>query len=115
MGGQLQFNLEQLPASDRYELLLSTVVPRPIDLITTLAADGALNAAPYSLFNVMSHDPPIVAVSILPHADRRLKDTGQNILATGEFVVNLVSEDVASAMNLTCIDAPPGVDELKLA
>lgn len=111
----MEFSLEQLPALQRYELLLGTVVPRPIALITTIGADGLVNAAPYSLFNVMSHDPPIVAVSILPHPDRRLKDTGRNILATGEFVVNLVSENVAAAMNLTCIDAPPGVNELELA
>lgn len=111
----MDFNLEKLSPADRYELLLSTVVPRPIALITTLAPDGALNAAPYSLFNVMSHDPPIMAVSVLPHADRRLKDTGHNILATGEFVVGLVSEDVAAAMNVTCIDAPPGVNELMFA
>jgi flavin reductase (DIM6/NTAB) family NADH-FMN oxidoreductase RutF len=84
-------------------------------LITTLNPDGTVNTAPYSLFNVLSHDPPIVAVSVLPHPDRRLKDTGQNILANGEFVINLVSEQIAEAMNLTCIDAPPGIEEHKLA
>jgi len=111
----MQFDFETLPAMDRYELLLSTVAPRPIALITTLDRDGRLNAAPYSLFNVLGHDPPIVAVSVLPHPEHRHKDTGANILATQEFVVNLVSEQLADAMNLTCIDAPPDVNEAGLA
>jgi len=110
----MDFNLDQMSATDRYELLLGTVVPRPIALITTLDADGKLNAAPYSLFNVMGHEPPIVAVSVLPHPTGRLKDTGANILATEEFVVNLVPEEMAEAMNISCIDAPAGYDELKL-
>ena len=82
------------------------MAPRPIALITTLSADGTPNAAPYSLFNILGHDPPIVAVGVLPHTANRLKDTGQNILISGEFVVNLVSEQLAEAMNVTCIDAP---------
>jgi flavin reductase (DIM6/NTAB) family NADH-FMN oxidoreductase RutF len=101
----VQFDIERLAAEHRYELLLSTVAPRPIALITTLSTDGAPNAAPYSLFNVLCHDPPIVAVSVLPHTANRLKDTGQNIVASGEFVINLVSEHIAEAMNVTCIDA----------
>lgn len=111
----MKFDFERLAPMERYELLLSTVVPRPIALVTTLNPDGTLNTAPYSLFNVLSHDPPIVAVSVLSHPERRLKDTGQNILVTGEFVINLVSEQVAEAMNLTCIDAPPGTEEHRLA
>ena len=111
----MDFNLDQMSATDRYELLLGTVVPRPIALITTLDVDGKLNAAPYSLFNVMGHEPPVVAVSVLPHPTGRLKDTGANILATEEFVVNLVPEEMAEAMNISCIDAPAGYDELKLA
>lgn len=111
----MQFDVEHLPANDCYELLLSTVVPRPIALITTVSANGTLNAAPYSLFNILGHDPPIIAVGVLPHPAGRLKDTGENILATGEFVVNLVSDDLAEAMNTACIDAPTGVSELELA
>jgi len=89
----MEFDFNRLAAAQRYELLLGTVVPRPIALITTLSADGKINAAPYSLFNVMGHEPPIVAVSVLPHPEQRMKDTGANILATEEFVINLVSED----------------------
>ena len=72
----MQFNFDQISAADRYELLVSTIVPRPIAINTTISSDGELNAAPYSLFNVMGHEPPIVVVSVLPHPDKRMKDTG---------------------------------------
>lgn len=111
----MQFDFSNMGPVDRYELLLGAVVPRPIALITTLSAHGSLNAAPYSLFNVVSHDPPIMMVSVLPHPNDRMKDTANNILATKEFVVNLVPEGLAEAMNITCIDAPPGRNELVLA
>jgi flavin reductase (DIM6/NTAB) family NADH-FMN oxidoreductase RutF len=111
----VKFDLDNLAAADRYELLLGTVVPRPIALVTTLAHNGAVNAAPYSLFNVASYDPPIIMISVLPHREGRLKDTATNIFATKEFVVGLVSETLAEAMNITCIDAPPGANELQLA
>jgi flavin reductase (DIM6/NTAB) family NADH-FMN oxidoreductase RutF len=111
----MQFDLDLMPATARYELLLGTVVPRPVAIVTTVSPDGAVNAAPYSLFNVMCHDPPIAMFSVLPHAEQRLKDTASNVLATREFVLNLVPEAVAEAMNVTCIDAPAGIDELGLA
>jgi flavin reductase (DIM6/NTAB) family NADH-FMN oxidoreductase RutF len=111
----MQFDIDGMAAIDRYELLLGTIVPRPIALITTLGPDGSLNAAPYSLFNIMGHDPAVAMVSVLAHPEARLKDTANNILATKEFVLNFVSETVAEAMNITCIDAPPGVNELELA
>jgi flavin reductase (DIM6/NTAB) family NADH-FMN oxidoreductase RutF len=111
----VQFDIDKMAAMDRYELLLGTVVPRPIALVTTISADGTINAAPYSLFNVMGHNPAVAMISVLAHPDQRLKDTASNILATKEFVINLVSEPLALAMNITCIDAPPGTNELELA
>jgi flavin reductase (DIM6/NTAB) family NADH-FMN oxidoreductase RutF len=111
----MQFDIDNMAPADRYELLLGSIVPRPIALITTVGSDGRINAAPYSLFNVMGHDPAIAMVSVLAHPQARLKDTASNILATKEFVINLVSEAVAEAMNITCIDAPPGINELELA
>jgi flavin reductase (DIM6/NTAB) family NADH-FMN oxidoreductase RutF len=110
----VQFDFKKIAPAKRYELLLGAVVPRPIALITTLSKDGLINAAPYSLFNVMSHDPPIVAFSVLPSPAGQMKDTGRNVLETREFVINLVSEQLAEAMNLTCIDAPPEVSEIEL-
>ena len=111
----MQFDIDGMAPIDRYELLLGTIVPRPIALITSLGPNGAVNAAPYSLFNVMGHDPAVAMVSVLAHLEARLKDTANNILATKEFVINLVSEALAEAMHITCIDAPPGINELELA
>ncbi len=111
----MDFDFESMTPTDRFTFLTGTVVPRPIALITTVSPSGAVNAAPYTFFSIAGIDPPIVTVTVLPTADGRMKDTGANILATGDFVVNLVSEDLATAMNTTCIDAPPGVNELDLA
>lgn len=109
------FDFESLAGEQRYKLLTATVTPRPIAWVTTCSAKGELNAAPYSFFNVMGHTPPTVAIGLLPSATGGFKDTATNILATGEFVINLVSEEMAEAMNQTCVAAPHGVDELKLA
>jgi flavin reductase (DIM6/NTAB) family NADH-FMN oxidoreductase RutF len=108
------FDMETLEAANRYKILTATVTPRPIAWVTTLSEDGIVNAAPFSFFNALGSDPPIVALGLLP-TKSRFKDTAANIIATGEFVVNLVSEANAEAMNVTCIDAPPEVDELALA
>jgi flavin reductase (DIM6/NTAB) family NADH-FMN oxidoreductase RutF len=111
----MQFNFQSMKPMDRYELLLGTVLPRPITIVTTLSAEGAINAAPYSLFNVVSYDPPVIMIAILPHPEGRLKDTAANIYATREFAVNLVPRSMAEAMNITNIDAPEGRNELTLA
>jgi len=108
------FDMETLQAQDRYKILASTVTPRPIAWVTTLSEDGSINAAPYSFFNALGHEPPTLALGLLA-GKGRFKDTAANILASGEFVVNLVSEANAEAMNVTCIDAPPEIDELALA
>lgn len=111
----MRFDLDQLEKPIAYKLLAATVMPRPIAWITTLDTQGRVNAAPYSFFNAMGAAPPTVAVGMLSKPDKGLKDTPGNILATGEFVVNLVSYDVVEQMNITALDAPFGVDELKLA
>jgi flavin reductase (DIM6/NTAB) family NADH-FMN oxidoreductase RutF len=108
------FDMETLDAQSRYKILTATVTPRPIAWVTTLSTGGVVNAAPFSFFNVMGHEPPTVAIGLLAGAER-FKDTAANILDTGEFVVNLVGESNAEAMNITCIDAPSEVDELALA
>ena len=108
------FDMEALEAQNRYKILASTVTPRPIAWVTTLSGSGVINAAPYSFFNAMGHEPPTLAIGMLAGSGR-FKDSAANILETGEFVVNLVAEKNAEAMNVTCIDAPPDVDELALA
>lgn len=111
----MQFDFDAMPAINRYKILVSTVVPRPIAWVTTLSDNGVPNTAPYSFFNVMGVDPPIIVIGVQSHPEKRFKDTAQNILNSTEFVVNLVTEDTASSMNVTSIDAPPGVNELGLA
>jgi flavin reductase (DIM6/NTAB) family NADH-FMN oxidoreductase RutF len=108
----LQFDFATLSAKDRYKLLVSTVTPRPIAWVVTEAPNGMLNAAPYSFFNAFSNDPPVVVIGIGGREPGDAKDTGNNIRRTGQFVVNLVDEASAAAMNVTAIDFPPDVDEL---
>jgi flavin reductase (DIM6/NTAB) family NADH-FMN oxidoreductase RutF len=108
------FDMSVLSPQDRYKVLAASIVPRPIAWITTMSRAGVVNAAPFSFFNMMGNDPPTVAVGLMPR-DEKLKDTAANILETGEFVINLVSEANAEAMNLTCIDAPSDIDELAMA
>jgi flavin reductase (DIM6/NTAB) family NADH-FMN oxidoreductase RutF len=106
------FDLSQLSGQDCYKLLASTVVPRPIAWITSLNAAGVVNAAPFSFFNVLAGSPPVVAIGISSRPDGVRKDTGLNILESKEWVINLVSEETAEAMNVTAIDFPEGVSEL---
>ncbi|WP_137180877.1 flavin reductase family protein [Roseomonas sp. AR75] len=109
------FDMEALPPKERYKLLTATVVPRPIAWVVTLDAAGVVNAAPFSFFNVLSQDPPVVGVSIEPPHGGGVKDTAANIAATGAFTVCLVSSANAAAMNVTAIPFAPGVDELAAA
>jgi flavin reductase (DIM6/NTAB) family NADH-FMN oxidoreductase RutF len=106
------FDLATVTPRICYKLLVSTIVPRPIAWVVSQNAGGALNAAPYSFFNAFAFDPPVVGIGIGSHAGGRAKDTRANIAATGEFVVNLVSEDTGEAMNVTAIEFDPEVDEL---
>jgi len=100
-----------------YNLLIGLVAPRPIAWITSMNPEGRLNAAPFSAYNYMGMDPPVVAVGVAnrPGPGSVGKDTAQNIRNTGEFVINVVNETVAEAMNFTAIDFPSDVDELSLA
>jgi flavin reductase (DIM6/NTAB) family NADH-FMN oxidoreductase RutF len=95
-----------------YKLLVATIGPRPIAWVTTQDVDGSLNAAPFSFFNAMSGNPPVVAFGIGGRGPGDVKDTGGNIRRTGEFVVNLVSYKLAEQMNVTAIDFPKAVNEL---
>ncbi len=111
----MRYDLDSVAESIAYKLLAATTIPRPIAWVVTKGTDGALNAAPYSFFNVMGSAPPTIALGLMKAPDRGFKDTAQNILDTGEFVVNLVPERLVQAMNLTSADAPRGVDELAFA
>src|ERR1700759_169994 len=105
------FLLKDLSRQDRYKLLCAVVVPRPIPLVTTLDVNGAVNAAPFSFFNVFSEDPPLVVLGLQHKADHDPKDTTRNIHRDGEFVVHMVDEALAKAMNECAVDFPPGSSE----
>ena len=100
-----------------YSLLCGLIAPRPIAWITSLNENGQLDAAPFSAYNYMGMDPPIVAVGIAdqPGLAGIAKHTAQNIRSTGEFVVNVVNEAVAETMNFTAIDFPPEIKALEIA
>lgn len=111
----MRYDLDRVAEPIAYKLLAATTIPRPIAWVVTKARGGGLNAAPYSFFNVMGSAPPTIALGIMGDPKRGFKDTAQNILDTGEFVVNLVPERLVQKMNLTSADAPREVDELAFA
>ncbi|MEI7438433.1 MAG: flavin reductase family protein [Thermoleophilia bacterium] len=104
-----------LPGRQAYRLLVDCVVPRPIAWVTTMDEQGRVNLAPFSFFQAVGADPPSIIVSIGRHRDGEFKDTGVNALATGELVVNVVTDELAEAMNTTAGEHAFGVDEMKLA
>jgi flavin reductase (DIM6/NTAB) family NADH-FMN oxidoreductase RutF len=109
------FDLEALPDKERYKLVTSTVVPRPIAWVVTLDGEGRVNAAPFSFFNVFASNPLVVGFSIGARPAGGSKDTLGNIVARGQFTICMVSEDTAQQMNVTAIDVAPGVDEIAMA
>lgn len=110
----MRFDIDQLDPARSYKLLTATVVPRPIAWMVSADAAGLLNAAPYSFFNCFGGHPPVVGIGLGRHK-RGPKDTLANIQARGEFVVNLVSEALAPAMNTTAVDFPADWNELEQA
>jgi len=107
-----------LSPRDMSHLMNGVVVPRPIAWVSTIDVDGNRNLAPHSYFNAVSCEPPIVQFTSThssQHDPAGYKDTLRNVRATGEFVINVVSEELLDAMNTTAIDSPPGVDEFQLA
>jgi flavin reductase (DIM6/NTAB) family NADH-FMN oxidoreductase RutF len=99
----------------RYKLFIGLVYPRPIALVSTINANGVLNAAPFSFFNVVSDDPPLVMLSINRRSDGTMKDTVKNIRRTGEFVVNLVDESIANGMVAAGQELPETESEFSAA
>jgi flavin reductase (DIM6/NTAB) family NADH-FMN oxidoreductase RutF len=108
------FDLTTGEANDHYKLLTGLVIPRPIGWIGTKAANGELNLAPFSFFNAVSSEPPIVLFSAGRHFDRP-KDSVTFAEESGVFTVNIVSEDLADAMNRSSGTYAPGEDEFVIA
>lgn len=109
------FKMNEQTARDNYKLLIGSVVPRPIAFVTSVSTEGVVNAAPFSYFNIVNNDPPMLMFSCGRHADGTLKDTARNILANQEFVIHVTDEDNIEAINHTSIGAPAHISELTLA
>lgn len=108
----MELDFEGRHAERAYPILASLVTPRPIALVTTLSPDGRINAAPFSFFNVLGAEPPIVAFAPGDRDDGTPKDTARNIRLTREFVINLVDEAIAEPMNRCAASLPYGENEL---
>ena len=109
----MELDLEGKYAKRAYAILSSLVTPRPIAWVTTLGPDGVVNAAPFSFFNVLGANPPILGFCPGDRDDGTPKDTARNIRLSHEFVVNLVDEKAGEAMNQTAASLPYGVSELQ--
>jgi flavin reductase (DIM6/NTAB) family NADH-FMN oxidoreductase RutF len=109
---EVSFDFRAISAVERYKLMIGSIVPRPIALVTTVSAEGVVNAAPFSFFNCLSADPPIVAIGVENRRDASLKDTAHNVRMTGVFTVNIVSHAIAEAMHVCAVGFPPEIDEL---
>jgi flavin reductase (DIM6/NTAB) family NADH-FMN oxidoreductase RutF len=111
----MELDLEKEFADRAYPILVSLVIPRPIALVTTLSPEGKVNAAPFSFFNLMGANPPICAFAPGNRDNGTPKDTALNVRSTREFVVNLVDESIAEAMNQCAASLPYGENELARA
>jgi flavin reductase (DIM6/NTAB) family NADH-FMN oxidoreductase RutF len=101
--------------ADGYKLLTNLVVPRPIAWVTSLSESDVVNLAPFSFFNAVGSEPLYLVVSVGRTDAGKPKDTAHNIQASGEFVVNLVTEDLFEAMNISAADFPPDQSEVEAA
>jgi flavin reductase (DIM6/NTAB) family NADH-FMN oxidoreductase RutF len=111
----MQIDPTQHTQADNYKILTNVVVPRPIAWVTSLSQTGVINLAPFSFFNAVGSNPLYVVVSVGLRDDGTLKDTGRNIETSHEFVVNLVTEDLLHAMNISAADFPPDASEVTAA
>jgi flavin reductase (DIM6/NTAB) family NADH-FMN oxidoreductase RutF len=111
----MELDLEGELADRAYPILASLVTPRPIALVSTMSPEGKVNAAPFSFFNLLGAEPPILAIAPGDRASGVPKDTALNIRQTHEFVVNLVDDALGEAMNKCAASLPCGESELDVA
>jgi flavin reductase (DIM6/NTAB) family NADH-FMN oxidoreductase RutF len=113
----MNFAVDKSDPLKTYDILAGLVAPRPIALVTSLNETGQVDAAPYSSYNYLCSDPPILGIGMMDRPGGRFvsKETRRNIRVCGEFVVNVVTEDLAQQMNLCATDFPEGVDKMKMA
>jgi flavin reductase (DIM6/NTAB) family NADH-FMN oxidoreductase RutF len=112
----MEIDPAQIPWQSMYKLLIGSVVPRPIGWVSSVDLAGNPNLAPFSFFTAAAARPPHLVFSpMIRSTDRGIKDTLHNVRATGEFVVNIVTQALAEAMNLTSTEFPAEVNEFEIA
>ncbi|MEH7084054.1 flavin reductase family protein [Neobacillus drentensis] len=109
-------SIEPTSMSERenYKFLIGSIIPRPIAFVTTISKDGVLNGAPFSYFNIVSSNPPMISLSIQRSTGRQ-KDTARNIIESKQFVVHIVDEQNVEKINKTAASLPPDQSEIELA
>lgn len=108
----VQLDPKQMSFQEKYKLLIGCVQPRPIAFVSTISSDGVMNVAPYSFFNGVSSEPLCVMFSVtVKGSDGGKKDTLRNIEQTGEFVINVVTEDIVAPVNQASAEYPSEVSE----
>ncbi|CAG9621705.1 flavin reductase family protein [Sutcliffiella rhizosphaerae] len=110
----MNVNPSSLPWKDAYKLMIGSILPRPIAMVSSINKDGITNIAPFSFFTAISADPMLVCFSPMRKGnDGSKKDTLINIEETNEFVINIVSEEMVEKMNITATDFPQEIDEFE--
>ena len=107
----MELSFASLTTLERYKVLTGLVFPRPIALVSTRSENGVANCAPFSWFNAMCEDPPLLYLSFNARTDSKMKHTLAKILRTEEFVVNLVDESIANGMHIASTEYPEDVSE----
>ncbi|GHI00106.1 flavin reductase family protein [Neobacillus kokaensis] len=110
----LSIDPASLSERENYKFLIGSIIPRPIAFVTTLSKDGVLNGAPFSYFNIVSSNPPMISLSIQRSSGRQ-KDTARNIIESKQFVVHIVDEQNINKINKTAANLPPDESEIELA
>lgn len=111
----MQIDPAALPSRELYRLMISCIIPRPIAFVSTISREGVTNLAPFSFFNGVSSDPPVISIAVATKRDGSRKDTWRNIEETGEFVVNIVVPGLMDAVITGARELPHNVSELDLA
>jgi flavin reductase (DIM6/NTAB) family NADH-FMN oxidoreductase RutF len=112
----MEIDIQALPLRERYKLITGLIVPRPIGWVSTQNPDGQPNLAPFSFFNgICSNPPSLLFCPGVRGTDLSVKDTLNNIRASGEFVVNVVNQTLLEAMNITATENPPEINEFSEA
>ncbi|MEH7126957.1 flavin reductase family protein [Neobacillus drentensis] len=99
---------------ENYKFLIGSIIPRPIAFVTTISKEGVLNGAPFSYFNIVSSNPPMISLSIQRSGGRQ-KDTARNIIESKQFVIHIVDEQNVDKINNTAASLPPDQSEIELA